>query len=230
MDIHTPSLTAVRQRIAAAETRFNRSRDSVALLAVSKTRTPAAILAVARQSQRRFAENYLQEALPKIEVLASEALEWHFIGRLQSNKTEAITRHFDWVHTLDRAKIATRLNDQRPSFLPPLNVLVQVNIDEEPTKSGIVLDQLPALIEAILHYPHLRLRGLMALPAPRTDFEQQRMPFRRLAKAWAQLRGRGIALDTLSMGTSGDFEAAIAEGATLLRIGTAIFGSREAPP
>jgi PLP dependent protein len=230
MDIQTPSLTAVRQRIAAAETRFNRSRDSVVLLAVSKTRTPAAILAVARQSQRRFAENYLQEALPKIEALASEVLEWHFIGRLQSNKTEAIARHFDWVHTLDRAKIATRLNDQRPSSLPPLNVLVQVNIDEEPTKSGISLDQLPALIEVVMQYPQLRLRGLMALPAPRTDFEQQRMPFRRLAKAWAQLRDRGIALDTLSMGTSEDFEAAIAEGATLLRIGTAIFGPRQAPP
>ena len=230
MDIQTPSLIAVRQRIAAAETRFNRSRDSVVLLAVSKTRTPAAILAVARQSQRRFAENYLQEALPKIETLASEGLEWHFIGRLQSNKTEAIARHFDWVHTLDRAKIATRLNDQRPSSLPPLNVLVQVNIDEEPTKSGISLDQLPALIEVVMQYPQLRLRGLMALPAPRTDFEQQRMPFRRLAKAWAQLRDRGIALDTLSMGTSEDFEAAIAEGATFLRIGTAIFGPREAPP
>jgi PLP dependent protein len=230
MDIQTPSLTAVRQRIAAAETRFNRSRDSVVLLAVSKTRTPAAILAVARQSQRRFAENYLQEALPKIEVLASEALEWHFIGRLQSNKTAAIARHFDWVHTLDRAKMATRLNDQRPSSLPPLNVLVQVNIDEEPTKSGIALDQLPALIEVVMQYPQLRLRGLMALPAPRTDFEQQRRPFRRLARAWAQLREQGIALDTLSMGTSEDFEAAIAEGATLLRIGTAIFGPREAPP
>jgi PLP dependent protein len=230
MDIQTPSLTAVRQRIAAAETRFNRSRDSVVLLAVSKTRTPAAILAVARQSQRRFAENYLQEALPKIEALASETLEWHFIGRLQSNKTEAIARHFDWVHTLDRARIATRLNDQRPSSLPPLNVLVQVNIDEEPTKSGIPLDRLPALIEVVMQYPQLRLRGLMALPTPRTDFEQQRMPFRRLAKAWAQLRDRGIALDTLSMGTSEDFEAAIAEGATLLRIGTAIFGPREAPP
>jgi PLP dependent protein len=230
MDIQTPSLTVVRQRIAAAETRFNRSRDSVVLLAVSKTRTPAAILAVARQSQRRFAENYLQEALPKIEALAREALEWHFIGTLQSNKTEAIARHFDWVHTLDRAKIATRLNDQRPSSLPPLNVLVQVNIDEESTKSGVSLDQLPALIEVVMQYPQLRLRGLMALPAPRTDFEQQRMPFRRLAKAWAQLRDRGIALDTLSMGTSEDFEAAIAEGATLLRIGTAIFGPREALP
>ncbi len=222
----TPSLTAVRQRIAAAEARFNRPPGSVTLLAVSKTRTPSEILAMVSQGQRRFAENYLQEALPKIQALEAHDLEWHFIGKVQSNKTAETACHFDWVHTIERERIARRLNDQRPESAPPLNVLIEVNIDEEPTKSGLLLNELPGLLEAVVQYPRLRLRGLMALPAPSTDFESQRLPFRRLAQALAALRNLGLELDTLSMGTSDDFEAAIAEGATLVRIGTAIFGSR----
>lgn len=226
METTPPSLAAIRQRIAETEARFNRPPGSVILLAVSKTRTPFEILAVASQGQRRFAENYLQEALPKIQALEAHDLEWHFIGKVQSNKTEEIARYFDWVHTIERERIARRLNDQRPGSLPPLNVCIQVNIDKEPTKSGVLLDELPGLFEAVARYPRLRLRGLMALPAPSKDFESQRLEFRRLAQALAAFRNLGLTLDTLSMGTSDDFEAAIAEGATLVRIGTAIFGPR----
>ena len=227
LETQTPSLAAIRQRIAEAEARFNRPPGSVILLAVSKRRTPSEILTIVSQGQQQFAESYLQEALPKIQTLAGHDLEWHFIGKVQSNKTEEIAHYFDWIHTIERDKIARRLNDQRPESLPPLNALIQVNIDEEPTKSGVLLPELPGLLERVGRYPRLRLRGLMTLPAPSKDFASQRRAFQRLARAFAEFRDQGIPLDTLSMGTSDDFEAAIAEGATMVRIGTAIFGPRK---
>lgn len=223
------TLKDVVRRIRQVEERFGRVPGSVKLLAVTKTRTPAEILTAAAAGQRCFGENYLQEALPKIETLADPALEWHFIGRVQANKTEPIARHFSWVHTVDREKLARRLSEQRPAELAALNVCVQINISGEPTKSGIVLDELPGLLGSISAYPRLRLRGLMCLPAPCTDFDRQRLCFRCLASALADMRDRGFDLDTLSMGTSDDLEAAIAEGATMVRIGSAIFGPRTPP-
>lgn len=217
-----------KARIAEAERRYNREPGSVQLLAVTKTRTAAEIRAVAALGQPCFAENYLQEALTKLDELAAEDLEWHFIGAIQSNKTDAIARRFAWVHTLDREKLARRLNDQRPDDLPPLQVCIQINISDEASKSGIALAELPDLAATIAGLPRLTLRGLMTLPAPTLDFEEQRQPFRRLAAALKDLRQRGFGVDTLSMGTSDDFEAAIAEGATLIRLGTSIFGPR--PP
>jgi PLP dependent protein len=213
-------------RIAAAEERSSRPRGSVGLIAVSKTRTVSEIQALAGRGQRRFGENYLQEALPKIGALQGQLLEWHFIGRVQTNKSELIARNFSFVHTVDREKVAAALNVHRPARLPPLEVCIQVDISGEPSKSGVALADLPALAEAVARYPRLRLRGLMALPAPNRDFDGQRVGFRPLAAALYDLRDRGYALDTLSIGTSEDFEAAIFEGATLVRIGTALFGPR----
>ncbi len=213
-------------RISAAEERSSRPRGSVGLIAVSKTRTVAEILSLAGRGQRRFGENYLQEALPKIGALQGQLLEWHFIGRVQTNKSGLIARHFSFVHTVDREKVAAALDAHRPAGLPPLDVCIQVNIGNEPSKSGVALTDLPALAEAVARYPRLRLRGLMALPAPGRDFDGQRAGFRPLAVALNDLRGRGHALDTLSIGTSEDFEAAIFEGATLMRVGTALFGPR----
>jgi pyridoxal phosphate enzyme (YggS family) len=220
------SLASIRQRIAEAERRFGREPGSVSLIAVSKTRSDSEIAALARQGQRRFGENYLQEALPKLVALRDLGIEWHFIGRVQSNKTREIAENFDWVHTLDRLKVAQRLDAQRLDALPPLNVCVEVNISGEGTKAGVSPEELPALFVALARCPRLKPRGLMALPAPATDFEQQRAPFRRLAGALSELRRQDFDLDTLSMGTTDDFEAAIAEGATLVRLGTALFGPR----
>lgn len=220
------SLEQVRRRIAMAEKRFDRPPGSVLLLAVSKSRPAAEIRAAAACGQVQFGENYLQEALAKMKALSNTGLEWHFIGHIQSNKTRPIAANFDWAQTIDRANIARRLSDQRPTTLPPLNVCIQVNISKEPVKSGVGLDALPELAQAVADLPRLRLRGLMALPAPASELEQQRVPFRQLCQAFTELKRRGIPMDTLSIGTSDDMEAAIAEGATMVRIGTAIFGAR----
>ncbi len=213
-------------RIASAEARASCPRGSVGLVAVSKTRTVGEILALAQRGQRRFGENYVQEALPKIKLLTGQLLEWHFIGRVQTNKSELIARHFAFVHSVDRERVAAALHAHRPAHLPELEVLIQVNIGGEPSKAGVDLSDLPILAEAVARHPRLRLRGLMALPAPARNFEDRRAGFRPLVAALDDLRSRGHRLDTLSIGTSEDFEAAIFEGATLVRIGTALFGPR----
>jgi hypothetical protein len=201
-------------------------RPAPLLLAVSKTRTPDEIRAVAAAGCRDVAENYLQEALDKQEALGDLPLTWHFIGPIQSNKTRAIATRFDWVHSLDRARIATRLNDQRPPELPPLQVCLQVNIDAEARKSGVLPEDLPALAEAVARLPRLRLRGLMCIPEPREQPQDRHIPFAKLRYSLKALNARGFHLDTLSMGMSDDLEAAIAEGSTIVRIGTALFGAR----
>lgn len=220
-------LTQLKTRIAEAEQRFGRAPGSVALLAVSKTQPAQAIRAAYELGQRDFGENYLQEALSKREQLGDLPLIWHFIGPIQSNKTKSIAENFDWVHSVDRVKIAERLSAQRPPELPPLNVCVQVNVSGEASKSGVAPEEAAALAAAVARLPRLRLRGLMTIPAPAADFERQRAPLRRLRELLERLRDEGYALDTLSMGMSDDLEAAIAEGATLVRIGTALFGARE---
>lgn len=220
--------------IAALQAEMPHSAETITLLAVSKTRTADEIAVLADQGQRNFGENYLQEALEKIDALQDRDLIWHYIGRIQSNKTRPIAEQFDWVHTVDRLKIAQRLNDQRPETLPPLNLCLQVNTSGETSKGGIALSELPTLAEQILALPRLRLRGLMTLPAPESDFTKQRQPFHALAQALADLRAHlhthntelATLLDTLSMGTSSDYRAAVAEGANLIRIGTALFGPR----
>lgn len=223
-------LKAVRSAIHAAEARHGRPAGAVTLLAVSKTQPAAAIRAAAAAGQTRFGENYLQEALTKMADLADLALEWHFIGPLQSNKTRMVAEHFAWVHSVDRLKLAERLSTQRPAALPPLNVCLQVNVSGEASKSGCTLQDLPALAHAVAALPHLRLRGLMAIPAPAADPAQQRLPFRQLREALERLNAEGLDLDTLSMGMSDDLEAAIAEGTTVVRVGSAIFGARPAKP
>lgn len=200
------------------------------LLAVSKT-TPASIVRAAwHLGQRHFGESYLQEALGKIHELHDLSdIHWHFIGPIQSNKTRDISHHFDWVHSVDRLKIAQRLSAHRPAALPPLNICLQVNISGEATKSGISPEDLPSLVQSIAGLPNLKLRGLMAIPAPETDPDKQREPFRSLARALNALNAEfSLNMDTLSMGMTDDLEAAIQEGATMVRIGTALFGSRPA--
>jgi pyridoxal phosphate enzyme (YggS family) len=198
----------------------------VALLAVSKTQPAAVIAALAAAGQRQFGENYLQEALEKIEALRQLDLEWHFIGPLQSNKTRGIAENFAWVHSLDRLKLAQRLSEQRPDTLPALNICLQVNISDEASKRGLNAVELADVAHAVAELPRLRLRGLMAIPAPSTDFVAQRGSFTHLRELQATLIATGVELDTLSMGMSDDLEAAIAEGATIVRVGTAIFGPR----
>jgi len=214
----------VLARIRAAELQFQRPPGSVRLLAVSKTQPAAAVAAVAAAGQRCFGENYLQEALDKMAELAALNLEWHFIGPIQANKTRSIAEHFAWVHSVDRLKIAERLNAQRPDDRPPLNICLEVNIDREPSKHGFTESELAEVARAVAALPRLQLRGLMAIPAPATDFAAQRQPFARLREWKERLNIEG--LDTLSMGMSDDLEAAIAEGATWVRIGTALFGPR----
>lgn len=214
----------VRQQIAAAEQAADRPAGSVLLLAVSKTKPVAQLAEAYRLGQRHFGENYLQEALSKQQQMAAFNISWHFIGPIQSNKTKPIASHFDWVHSVDRLKIAERLSEQRPDYLPPLNICLQVNISAEATKSGVSLEQLPQLVQQVAGLPRLRLRGVMAIPEPESDYQRQREPYRRLHQAVTAL---GIkTLDTFSYGMSGDLEAAVAEGATLVRIGTALFGAR----
>jgi hypothetical protein len=219
-------LARVRQRVAKTARQFVRSPESVQLLAVSKTRPISDIVTAFNWGQYRFGENYLQDAIPKIQFLRDYSLEWHFIGSLQSNKTRLIAEHFDWVQSLDKLKHAQRLNAQRAVCFPPLNVCIQVNISEEPQKSGVQLRELPTLVEAVAALPRLRLRGLMALPTPCQNFDQQREPFRVLHTVYQQLQVAGFEFDTLSMGMTDDMEAAIAEGATLVRVGRGIFGER----
>lgn len=225
----TPSLperlAAVHAHIRAAAVAAGRPADAVTLIAVSKTHPAADIRAAAELGQRHFGENYLQEALAKQDELADmPGLVWHFIGPVQANKTRAMAHRFDWVHSVDRLRIAERLNAQRPPELPPLNVCLQVNVSGESSKSGASLSELPALAAAVGALPRLRLRGLMAIPAPADDPAEQRRPFRILRQALDTLAMPG--LDCLSMGMTDDMEAAIAEGATFVRIGTAIFGPR----
>jgi pyridoxal phosphate enzyme (YggS family) len=209
-------------------TEAKRPADSVRLLAVSKSQPPAVIAEAAAAGQREFGENFVQEALAKMEGLRRDDLVWHFIGHLQSNKTRPVAEHFHWVHTIDRAKIAERLSRQRPYYAPDLDVCIQVNIDTEEGKSGASPDEVPALAAAIAGLPKLRLRGLMCIPRIREGFEAQREPFRRLRELKEALADAGIQADTLSMGMSNDFAAAIHEGATIVRIGTALFGPRKA--
>jgi pyridoxal phosphate enzyme (YggS family) len=225
-------LQAVRARIAAAARSYGREPDEIALLAVSKTWPASDVRDAAAAGQRAFGENYVQEGVDKISELSALSatraggLEWHFIGPLQSNKTRLVAEHFDWVHSLDRLKIAERLAEQRPASLPPLSVCLQINVSGETTKSGVALADAAALASAIAALPRLRLRGLMAIPEMTDDFAAQRLPFRRLRELYEQLCADGLTLDTLSMGMSHDLEAAVAEGATQVRVGTAIFGQR----
>lgn len=220
------ALAQIRQRISAAERRFNRTPNSVQLLAVSKTKPVTAIQIAIEAGQCCFAENYLQEAVKKIMYFKNPQLIWHFIGSIQSNKTRDIAQLFQWAHTIDRIKIARRLNEQRPDHLPPLNICLQINISGENSKSGIAPDELIQLANDCSSLANIKIRGLMAMPAQDSDFERQRIPFRELKRLFTELQSTHPELDTLSMGTTNDLEAAIAEGATIVRIGTAIFGSR----
>lgn len=227
------NLQGVKRRIAEAANGAGRNAESVTLLAVSKTFPAEAVREAHAAGQRAFGENYVQEALAKIESLADlrREIEWHLIGPLQSNKTRPVAENFDWVHSVDRLKIAERLAEQRPPALPPLQLTLQVNISGEDTKSGVVPAEVPALARAVAALPagRVRLRGLMAIPEPQGDFAAQRMPHRQLRELLAALNAQGLALDTLSMGMSADLEAAVAEGATVVRVGSAIFGQRARP-
>lgn len=228
MSVIAANLQAVRQGIAAAAQQAGRQPADIALLAVSKTVSPDRIRAAYAAGQREFGENYVQEGIDKIAALADlrDRLQWHFIGPLQSNKTRPVAEHFDWVHTIDRLKIAERLSAQRPAGMAPLQVCIQVNISGEASKSGVTPAEVPALAHAVSNLPGLRLRGLMAIPEPADAPAAQRRPFAAMRAMLQALRADGLKLDTLSMGMSGDMDAAIAEGATLVRIGTAIFGAR----
>ena len=222
-------LQAVIARIDAAALRYGRPRDTITLLAVSKTWPASAVRVAFAAGQRLFGENYVQEGIDKAGELAdltAHGLQWHFIGPLQSNKTRRIAEVYDWVHSVDRLKIAERLSEQRPPELPPLQVCLQVNVSGESTKSGVALAEVAALAKALAQLPRLELRGLMTIPAPVDDFDRQRQSFARLRACFEQLNADGLRLDTLSMGMSDDLEAAIAEGATLVRVGSAIFGER----
>lgn len=224
------NLRHVHGRIASACAGAHRPVRSVTLLAVSKTFDAACVREAAAAGQRAFGENYVQEGLDKIEALADlrSQLEWHLVGPLQSNKTRAVAERFDWVHTVERLKVAERLSAQRPPGLAPLSVCLQVNISGEATKSGVAPAELPALARAVAALPRLRLRGLMAVPQAEGDVDEQRLPHRALFALFESLRRGGLDLDTLSAGMSSDLEAAILEGATMVRVGTAIFGVRAA--
>ncbi|MES2718188.1 MAG: YggS family pyridoxal phosphate-dependent enzyme [Pseudomonadota bacterium] len=225
------NLQAVHSRIARACASAGRPVDSVTLLAVSKTFGPDAVRAAFDAGCRQFGENYVQEALDKIAALADlrAQISWHLIGPLQSNKTRPVAEAFDWVHSVDRLKIAQRLSEQRPAQLPPLQVCLQVNTSGETSKSGLAPADVPAVAQAVAALPRLQLRGLMAIPEPAGDEAAQRAPHRALHALLLALNAQGLALDTLSMGMSADLEAAVAEGSTIVRVGTAIFGGRTYP-
>jgi pyridoxal phosphate enzyme (YggS family) len=222
----TSNLQAIREEIATATLAAHRSSGEVSLLAVSKTFPQEAIREAYQAGQIRFAENYLQEAVAKIDAMGDLPIEWHFIGPIQSNKTRTIASYFSWVHSVDRFKIAERLSSQRSVHLPPLQICLQVNISEESTKSGVHPSEVAQLAAEIAQLPRLRLRGLMAIPAPDEDVTVLRAAFARMRELRDQLNFNGMQLDSLSMGMSHDFPAAIAEGATIVRIGSAIFGQR----
>ena len=218
-------LKSILTQIRLAETAYNRNPGSVHLLAVSKTKPATDIIAAYQAGQRHFGESYSQEALKKQQELGAFDITWHFIGPVQSNKTKALAAHFDWVHSVDSLKIAQRLSEPRPNTLPPLNICLQVNVSGEHSKSGISLDELPQLCEQVAALPNIKLRGVMAIPRPVEDFDLQRQPYQALYQAVAKLGS--LKLDTLSFGMSGDLNAAIAEGSTIVRVGTALFGARE---
>ena len=220
------ALSTVRARIGELERRYRREPGSVALLAVSKTKPPESVQAAIAAGQQAFGENHLQDAMTKVEALAGNGVSWHFIGAVQSNKTRPIAAHFDWVHGIEREKIAGRLSAQRPAGREPLDVCIEVNVSGEDTKSGVPPAEVEPLARAVRELPGLRLRGLMTIPRPSADIESQRVPFRLLREILDDLNAKGLGLDTLSMGMTGDLEAAIAEGATIVRVGTAIFGPR----
>ena len=222
------NLQQVRQRMASACAAAGRPVQSVTLLAVSKTQGPDAVRAAYAAGQRAFGENYVQEALAKVQALADlrAQLQWHLIGPLQSNKTRPVAEAFDWVHTVDRLKLAQRLAEQRPPAQPPLQVCLQVNVSGEASKAGVAPGEVVALAQAVAALPRLRLRGLMSIPEPLDDPAAQRLPHRALRELLATCNAAGLALDTLSMGMSADLEAAVAEGASIVRVGTAVFGQR----
>jgi len=219
-------MQAIRERIAEAARNAGRDPESLTLLAVSKAHPASALRAAFEAGQRVFGESYLQEALDKMAELAGLPIEWHFIGPIQSNKTRSIAGHFSWVHGVDRLKIAQRLADARPDNMPPLNVCLQVNVSGEASKNGCAPEDLPTLAHAVAALPRLSLRGLMTIPEPTSDIAMQRRQFRMLFELYDALKREGLGMDTLSMGMSHDYPAAIAEGATIVRIGTAIFGKR----
>ncbi|WP_419210028.1 YggS family pyridoxal phosphate-dependent enzyme [Providencia manganoxydans] len=222
------NISDVKARIEQAATECHRSSHDITLLAVSKTKPCDAILEAIAAGQRQFGENYVQEGVEKIQFFSDRTdLVWHFIGPLQSNKSRLVAEHFDWFHTLDCEKIAQRLNDQRPSDKAPLNVLIQINISDENSKSGIQLEQLNELAKYVSLQPNLVLRGLMTIPAPETDYQRQCSVFRKMENAYQQLQAHYPSVDTLSMGMTDDMAAAIHCGSTLVRIGTAIFGARD---
>ena len=222
----TENFRKIQDLLASACIAADREPASVQLLAVSKKKPASDVLALAEAGQRDFGENFVQEGLDKISETGRDDLTWHMIGHLQSNKTRDVAEHFDWVHTIDRAKIARRLSDQRPHYAKDLNVCIQVNVDNEPGKSGVSTSDLRSLAEEIAGLPRLKLRGLMCLPAIREDPAEQRKPFAELRESLEALRESGLDLDTLSMGMTADYAAAIREGATIVRIGTALFGAR----
>ena len=227
------NLAQVRDKISAAATRCGRASEEVSLLAVSKTKPASAIAEAIDAGQRAFGENYVQEGVDKIRYFQQTGntnLQWHFIGPLQSNKSRLVAEHFDWCHTVDRLRIATRLSDQRPADMAPLNVLIQINISDENSKSGITLAELDALAEQVSNLPAVTLRGLMAIPAPETSYDRQFAVAQQMAVAFEALKARYTTVDTLSLGMSDDMDAAIAAGSTMVRIGTAIFGARDYTP
>ena len=222
------NLQTVRSRIAAACAQAQRPVTDVTLLAVSKTFGPQAVREAHAAGQNAFGENYIQEAVEKMALLAGLPLQWHCIGPIQSNKTRLVATHFDWAHTVDRLKIAQRLSEQRPPALPPLSVCIQVNIDGGPTKAGVAPGEALALARDVASLPRIRLRGLMTIPEPAADFAAQKALHLRARALYDELREAGLALDTLSMGMTADLEAAVAAGSTMVRVGTAIFGGRPA--
>ncbi|WP_414164829.1 YggS family pyridoxal phosphate-dependent enzyme [Superficieibacter sp. BNK-5] len=224
------NLAQVRDKISAAASRCGRASEEVTLLAVSKTKPASAVAEAIAAGQRAFGENYVQEGVEKIlhfREAGVEGLQWHFIGPLQSNKSRLVAEHFDWCHTVDRLRIASRLSEQRPAHLPPLNVLIQVNISDEESKSGVSLAEIDALADAIVELKGVTLRGLMAIPAPESDYVRQFAVAGQMAVAFTRLKTRYPTVDTLSLGMSDDMDAAIAAGSTMVRIGTAIFGARD---
>ena len=222
----TKNLAVISDLLNKSAIEANRDPAGVRLLAVSKKQPLSKIREAAAAGQRDFGENFVQEGVEKVESLVDLGLTWHFIGHLQSNKTRVVAENFDWVHTIDKLKTARRLSEQRPADLPPLNICLQVNVDDEDSKAGIAPADLPELAAACAGLPNLRFRGLMCLPAIRAGFEEQRVPFAALRELAERLRSAGIDTDTLSMGMTADYPAAIYEGATIVRIGTALFGAR----